>query len=30
MDAKQTCVDLGGYLVEIESKEEDDFIINTV
>merc|ERR1712141_157146 len=30
MDAKQACVDLGGYLVEIETKEEDDFIINTV
>ena len=30
LDAKAECEDLGGYLVEIESKEEDDFIIDTV
>ena len=30
LDAKAECENLGGYLVEIESKEEDDFIIETV
>ena len=29
-DAVSTCNDLGGYLVEIESKPEDDYIINKV
>ena len=29
-DAVSACNDLGGYLVEIESKPEDDYIINKV